>query len=60
MLGLNRASYRSNLGFGEGQEAPTQIWEKREGEEDATWHSMTSHTNSTWIWFMDGFEALYD
>ena len=30
---LNTASYRSNLGLGEGQEAPTQIWEKREGEE---------------------------
>ena len=30
MSGLNRASYRSNLGVGEGQEAPTQIWEKRE------------------------------
>ena len=33
MLGLNRASYRYNLGVGEGQETPTQIWEKREGEE---------------------------
>ena len=33
MLGLNIESYRSNLGVGEGQEAPTQIWEKREGEE---------------------------
>ena len=30
---LNRAYYRSNLGVGEGQEDPTQIWEKREGEE---------------------------
>ena len=30
---LNRASWRSNLGVGEGQKAPTQIWEKREGEE---------------------------
>ena len=30
---LNRASWRLKLGFGEGQEAPTQIWEKREGEE---------------------------
>ena len=33
MSGLNIASYRSNFGVGEGQEAPTQIWEKREGEE---------------------------
>ena len=33
MSGLNRASWRSKLGVGEGQEAPTQIWEKREGEE---------------------------
>ena len=33
MKGLNRSSYRLNLGFGEGQDAPTQIWEKREGEE---------------------------
>ena len=33
ILGLNRAYERSNLGVGEGQEAPTQIWEKREGEE---------------------------
>ena len=30
---LNIAYQRSNLGVGEGQEAPTQIWEKREGEE---------------------------
>ena len=33
MSGLNRAYWRSKLGVGEGQEAPTQIWEKREGEE---------------------------
>ena len=33
MSGLNRASYRSNFGVGEGQEDPTQIWEKRQGEE---------------------------
>ena len=33
MLALNREYYRSNLGVGEGQEGPTQIWEKREGEE---------------------------
>ena len=33
MLGLNRAYFRLKLGVGEGQEAPTQIWEKREGEE---------------------------
>ena len=33
MSGLNIASQRSNLGVGEDQEAPTQIWEKREGEE---------------------------
>ena len=32
MLGLHRASQRSNFGVGEGQEAPTTIWEKREGE----------------------------
>ena len=25
---------------------------------EATWHSMRSHTNSTWIWFMDGFGTL--
>ena len=30
---LNISSSRSNLGVWEGQEAPTQIWEKREGEE---------------------------
>ena len=33
MSGMNKASQRSNLGVGEGQEAPTQIWEKMEGEE---------------------------
>ena len=33
MLGLNRAYWRPKFGVGEGQEAPTQIWEKREGEE---------------------------
>ena len=33
MSGFNRAYYRYNLRFGEGQEAPTRIWEKREGEE---------------------------
>ena len=33
MSGTNRAYYRSLFGVGEGQEAPTQIWEKREGEE---------------------------
>ena len=30
---LNRSSYRELMEFGEGQEAPTRIWEKREGEE---------------------------
>ena len=30
---MNRASWRSKLEVGEGQEALTQIWEKREGEE---------------------------
>ena len=30
---LNRAYYRVLMGFGEGQETPTRIWEKREGEE---------------------------
>ena len=25
---------------------------------EATWHSMSSHTNLTWIWFMDGFGTL--
>ena len=25
---------------------------------EATWHSMSNHTNSTWIWFMDGFGTL--
>ena len=30
---MNRAYWRSNLGVGEGQEALTQILEKREGEE---------------------------
>ena len=33
MSNLNKASWRSNFGVREGQEAPTQIWEKREGEE---------------------------
>ena len=33
MSGFNRASYRSKLRVGGGQEAPTQIWDKREGEE---------------------------
>ena len=33
MSGLNRASYRALMRVGEGQEAPTRIWEKREGEE---------------------------
>ena len=27
---------------------------------EATWHSMRSHTNSTWLWFMDGFGNLED
>ena len=31
--GLNIAYYRLNFGVGKGQEAPIQIWEKREGEE---------------------------
>ena len=44
------------MGVGEGQEAPTRIWEKIE----ATWHSMSSNTNLTWIWFMDGFGTLED
>ena len=48
------------MGVGEGQEAPTQIWEKREGEERAAWNRMSSHTNSNWIWFMDGFGTLED
>ena len=30
---LNRESYRALMGFGKVQEAPTRIWEKREGEE---------------------------
>ena len=30
---LNRESYRALMGFGEGQEAPSRISEKREGEE---------------------------
>ena len=33
MSGLNRAYYRALMEVGEGQEAPTRIWEKREGEE---------------------------
>ena len=33
MSGLNLSSSRALMGVGEGQEAPTQIWEKREGEE---------------------------
>ena len=33
MSGMIKASYRVLMGVGEGQEAPTQIWEKREGEE---------------------------
>ena len=27
---------------------------------EATWHSMSNHTNSNWIWFMDGFGKLED
>ena len=30
---LDRESYRVLMGVGEGKEAPTRIWEKREGEE---------------------------
>ena len=48
------------MGVGEGQEAPTQIWEKREGEERGHMDSMRSHTNSTLIWFVDGFGTLED
>ena len=33
MSSMNRSSCRSKLRVGEGQEAPTQIWEKSEGEE---------------------------
>ena len=33
MLVLNRAYYREIMGVVEGQEAPTRIWEKTEGEE---------------------------
>ena len=33
MSDLNRSSYMEFMGVGEGQEAPTWIWEKREGEE---------------------------
>ena len=46
------------MGVGEGQEAPTQIWGTREGEERGHWHSMSNHTNSNWLWFMDGFGTL--
>ena len=30
---LNIESYRALMGVGEGQEAPTRIWDKRGGEE---------------------------
>ena len=33
MSHLNIESERELMGVGEGQEAPTRIWEKREGEE---------------------------
>ena len=33
MSGMNRSSERALMGVGEGQEASTRIWEKREGEE---------------------------
>ena len=46
MSGLNRAYYRALMEVGEGQEAPTRIWEKREGEERG---HMEQHENSTWI-----------
>ena len=58
MSGFNRASLRSNFGVGECQEAPTQIWEKREGEERGHMAKHDNHINSTWLWFMDGFGTL--
>ena len=56
MLGMNRESYRVLMGVREGQEAPTRIWEKREGEERG---HMASHEKPHqfdldlvygWIW----------
>ena len=47
MSGLNRASWRSKLGVGEGQEAPTQISEKREGEERGQFDLALVYG---WIW----------
>ena len=48
------------MGVGEGQDAPTQIWEKREGEERGhmAWHEKPHQFNLAW--FMDGFGTSED
>ena len=58
MSGLNRTSYRALMGVGEGQEALFEcggIWKRKR---EATWKSMSNHTNSTWIEFMDDLGKL--
>ena len=55
MSGRNIPSNRALMWFGESQWVPTQSGRRWKVNREATWHSMSSHTNSTWIWFMDVF-----
>ena len=58
--GLNRASNLYFMWFGEAQWVPTQFGRRWKVKREATWHSMSNHTNSTWIWFMDVFGSFWD
>ena len=61
MSGLNRESYRALVGFGEGAKRLLLEFGRRgKVKREATWHSMSNHTNSTWPWFMDVFGTLED
>ena len=35
-----------------------KFWRRGKVKREATWYTISSHTNSTWIWFMDGFATL--
>ena len=50
--GRNIASIRALMWFGESKWVPTQFGRRWKVKREATWHSMSNHTNSTWIWFI--------
>ena len=54
----SRVSNRALMWFGESKWVPTQFGRRWKVKREATWHSMSSGTNSNWIWFMDGFGTL--